>query len=198
MNFQTRSFPYLVLALLCSLIALYFMFKSLNENSERYALDRNVLIAGKEAADSISAHWENESKAEHERWVKSDKRHKHELDSSAKTRKGMIRKERSQRLDTATKTLTDTIYLSFENDLLKSKEQRKTDSLSHMKEVETLQQSKLAIKEYADSTFTQLLTTNDKLISALNKVEELKVKNKVVTWVAVLEAVGIVILALLL
>lgn len=161
------------------------------------ALDRETLIAGKKAADSIASRWERLADSAHTEWVKSDKRHKHEMDSSSKARKPMIVRERSQRPNPETLTLVDTIYASFEEDLTKAKEQRETDSLSHAKEVETLKQSKLAIKTYADSTFNQLLTVNDALIVSEKKLSKMERIAKVLGISAATLAVIVVILAVL-
>jgi hypothetical protein len=197
MNLQTKLFPWVTLALIIAVVLLVWMFFENGRNQESASLDRGRLIAGKQTADSIAAHWENESKAEHQRWVVSDARHKHEMDSSKRTRSGMIRRERSQRADTVTKTLVDTVYASFENDLEKGRKQRVADSLSHAKELATLQQSKKTIAEAYDSTFADLLRTNDNLILVENKLEKVTGQRNKMAFAAILEAAVIVLMIIL-
>jgi hypothetical protein len=193
-NVWRNRFAYAVGVIVILLGLLVWMFFENGKNQESASLDRGRLIAGKKASDSIAARWERLADSTHTEWVKSDKRHKHEMDSSSKARKPLIVRERSQRPNPETLTLVDTIYASFEEDLTKAKEQREIDSLSHAKEVETLKQSKLAIKTYADSTFLQLLTTNDNLIKVEKKLSKME---KLAAWLGVSTATLAVVVTIL-
>lgn len=170
-----RNFSAIVTGLLLIAIALLFwLWYENGENQASAARDRNVLIAGKRSADSIADHWKRLADSTHAEWVRSDARHKHEMDSSAKARKPMIAKERSQRPNPEATTLVDEIYTSYEIDLAKAKEQRQADSLAHAKEVETLKQSNLVIQVAYDSTFADLLRVNDALIVTEKKLTRME------------------------
>lgn len=198
MNLQIRLFPWSVLLNIALIIALFFIFRANSSNQQSAALDRDILLKGnsilkadlKASKDSIKAERllrsSNDSVASKEQTI-------------ARTEiERLKRKERGLRGNPEVITLIDTIFAEYDTALMRAEQKSDDDSLSFEREIRILEQSHKDLTTAYDSTFSDLLSTNDRLISALKKVEELKVKNKVVTWVAVLEAVGIVILALLL
>lgn len=196
MNIQTRLFPWSVLLNIALIIALFFIFRANSSNQQSAALDRDRLLAGHEELKSNLAQQDSTYKADSAAWAKSDTKHKHEMDSSAKARKPMIRRERLSRADTATRTLVDTIYQSFESDLTKAKEMRKTDSLAHVKEIATLQQSKKDLSKAYDSTFSQLLTVNDALIVSEKRLTRVERIAKALGISSATMAVVVVVLAI--
>lgn len=160
--------------LIIAIVFIISFYVSNSSNHESAALDRDRLLLDNAHLKAEIRLRDKKIDSLHIERKASDEKHRHQMDSSAKTRKGMIRKERSLRPDTTHVTLVDTIYTSFESDLAKAKEQRKADSLSHAKEVEILQQSKLDLETAYDDQFADLLKVNNSLILTERKLTRME------------------------
>lgn len=196
MNIQTRLFPWSVLLNIALIISLFFIFRANSSNQQSAALDRDRLLAGNahlksELALRDTAIWR----------IQNDRALDSTMHASTqgglKTQiKGLKRRLANSPEFEGIKTVRDTIILKQDTLITDLENERDSIRLSFQEEIKTLGQSRLALETAYDSTFTQLLTTNDKLIVSEKKLSRMEKIAKALGISTVVLAIVTVILLL--
>ncbi len=194
MNLQTKLFPWSVLLNIILAVALFMLFRALSVNSDSSSRDRNRLLEGNAHLKAELAKRDTVIlRIQSDRATDSAKHAS--TQGSLKSQIRGLKRQLSE--NPGSLVIRDTIILKQDTLIADLETERDSLKISFREEIRVLGQSKLALEQAYDSTFSDLLRVNDELITTEKKLTRMEKIARVLGISTATLAVVVVVLAAL-